>query len=381
MTKSPLRILYVSHLHPPKNRPLENLGGMQRVSMQLKREFERRKDIHLDSIILHAPWKGIGWYTAGFLAKLITTLPKKIRHFDADVVLFSSMVTASTALLIRSRVSVPLVTITHGQDVTLPSKIYQGLVPAVFRRIDGVIAVSSATKEACVERGMKSDKVRALANGFDKKDQDIYPEYEVARNEIADDWNLDLEQSYLLLTVGRLVKRKGHERFIRRVLPSIKKTVHYLIIGDGPEYNMIEKAIEDTGQSNRVTLAGRQPDEMLRSAYAASDLFIMPNIPVEGDMEGFGIVLLEANLAETPAVASDLEGIKDVIEEGQNGYRIKPEDNQAFSAKIDGLISEGNLRNKGRQARQFVIKHFSWEKVAGAYIEFLREIVQRSKIT
>jgi phosphatidyl-myo-inositol dimannoside synthase len=61
---------------------------------------------------------------------------------------------------------------------------------------------------------------------------------------------------------------------------------------------------------------------MLNTCYAAADLFVMPNIPVEGDMEGFGIVLLEANRAGVPAVASDLEGIRDVIEPGENGYRV-----------------------------------------------------------
>ena len=76
---------------------------------------------------------------------------------------------------------------------------------------------------------------------------------------------------------------------------------------------------------------------MLKNAYSASDIFIMPNIPIPGDMEGFGIVLLEANLAGTPAVAADLEGIKDVIENGKNGYKIEVRDSKSFSNKIDTL--------------------------------------------
>ena len=66
-----MRILYVSHLHPPKNAPLDNMGGMQRVSMQLIDELSSRDDIEIRTIIQHAPWKGIEIKTAFFLAKLV----------------------------------------------------------------------------------------------------------------------------------------------------------------------------------------------------------------------------------------------------------------------------------------------------------------------
>ncbi len=153
-----MRILYISHLHPPKNAPLKSIGGMQRVSMQLVNELEYRGDIELKTIILHAPWKGIEIRAAFFLMNLVRKLPKIVKEFKPDVILFSSMVTASLAKFTRKRIDVPMVTINHGQDVKMPIGIYQNFVPSVFESLDGVISVSEATRQECIKRGMDPSK-------------------------------------------------------------------------------------------------------------------------------------------------------------------------------------------------------------------------------
>jgi phosphatidylinositol alpha-1,6-mannosyltransferase len=97
---------------------------------------------------------------------------------------------------------------------------------------------------------------------------------------------------------------------------------------------------------------------------------------VEGDMEGFGIVLLEANMAETPAVASDLEGIKDVISAGKNGYRIPVFDAAKFSETVDEVLQD-DLEHLSQQTRRYVQQKFSWEKVAHKYTIFLKQVIAR----
>src|SRR5690606_10325261 len=97
-------------------------------------------------------------------------------------------------------------------------------------------------------------------------------------------------------------------------------------------------AVQQSSQSNHIYLLGRQPDDILQLAYCAADLFIMPNIVVPGDMEGFGVVMLEANLMNTPVIASDLEGIIDVIEPGKNGYRIEVGNHTLFAKEIDRVL-------------------------------------------
>jgi phosphatidylinositol alpha-1,6-mannosyltransferase len=350
---------------------------MQRVSQQLVQELKRKESVEIYTETINVSGEGrIALKTIRFLVKLLFRLPHRVRECEADIVLFSSMVTASLAYFIRSRVSVPLVTINHGRDVTLPVKIYQWFVPKIFISLDGVISVSQATRDECIKRGMDPEKGVALPNGFDFKKLNNFPDKAESRNRLQQNFRIPLENNFMLLTVGRKVKRKGHKWFIREVLPKIDKQVVYVTIGDGPEFESIESVAGKSRYRDRIFLLGRQPDEVLKQAYAAADLFIMPNIPVTGDMEGFGIVLLEANMARTPAVAADLEGIKDVISQGKNGYRVPPRDAKQFAEKIHKMLSN-NLEPFSEQTRSFVLKQFSWKQVARQYIDFLQTVINR----
>ncbi len=373
-----MKILYVAHNHPPKEAPLKSVGGMQRVSMQLLAELEKRKDIEVETSILHTSWNDIGWEAPIFLFEQLFRLPRKVEERDVDVILFSSMVTASLACFIRNKVDIPMVTINHGQDVTLPLGIYQWFVPKIFKSLDGVISVSQATLKACHERGLDPEKGVALGNGFNMQRLNSFPDKKISKEAIQQIFGIDLENRYMMLSVGRQVKRKGHEWFIRNVFPKLRKDLVFIAIGDGPESENIQKAAEETGGSDRIFLLGKQPEDILKKSYSAADLFLMPNIPVEGDMEGFGIVLLEANMARTPAVAADLEGIKDVITNGQNGFRVPPLNEQAFAEKVNSILSNG-LEHFSEQTRKFVLKQFSWNNVAQNYIEYIRKVVDTYK--
>ncbi|WP_246043116.1 glycosyltransferase family 4 protein [Fodinibius saliphilus] len=371
-----MRILYVSHTHPPEGEILENVGGMQRVSQQLIQELKRKESVDVITETINVSEKGkIALQTIGFLLKQIVSLPHKVRESDADIILFSSMVTASLAFFIRHKISVPMVTINHGRDVTLPVRAYQWFVPKIFDNLDGVISVSRATREECIARGMDPEKGVALPNGFDFNKLNNFPDKKKARNRLQENFRIPLESHRMLLTVGRMVKRKGHEWFIREVMPKLNKQMVYVTVGDGPEFDNITKAAEGSSFSDRIFILGRQPDEVLKQAYAAADLFVMPNIPVPGDMEGFGIVLLEANMAENPAVAANLEGIKDVIGQGKNGYRVPPLNADLFAEKIEEILS-GPLEQFSKNSRNYVQEQFSWQHVSQQYVDYLETIAQ-----
>ena len=285
------------------------------------------------------------------------------------------MVTASLAKFTRKKISVPMVTINHGQDVKMPIGLYQNFVPKVFEALDGVISVSEATRQECIKRGMDPEKGVALPNGFDMSDFEEAPDKSIARKEIEQTFDLDLANTSLLLTVGRQVKRKGHEWFIQEVLSLIKSNVIYLVIGDGPEHERLKEVANNSGLKEKILLVGKQSDDVLKNAYAGADLFIMPNIPIPGDMEGFGIVLLEANLAGTPAIAADLEGIKDVIDNGSNGYKIGVRDSKSFAQKVDNVL-ETELDKLSISARKYVLENFTWNKVAQQYISYLNHVIE-----
>ena len=375
-----MKILYISHLHPPKNAPLESIGGMQRVSIQLVEELRKNPNVTVKTIIQHAPWKGIELRTSVFLAKLARKLPQIVKDYKPDVILFSSMVTASLAKLTRNKIDIPMVTINHGQDVKMPIGIYQKFVPSVFEALDGVISVSKATREECIKRGMHPDKGIALPNGFDLSHAEESPEKLSSRESIAKAFDLDLKGKSLLITVGRQVKRKGHEWFITEVIPKIKSDIIYLAIGEGPEHDRLLDIQKGLPHKDKIVFVGKQPDELLHQAYSAADVFIMPNIPVEGDMEGFGIVLLEANLAATPAVAADLEGIKDVVENGENGFKVPVRDSETFASRVDEIITN-DYNAFSEKSRNYVMQNFAWNRVAERYISYLEEVIQHHQST
>jgi phosphatidylinositol alpha-1,6-mannosyltransferase len=357
----------------------KNIGGMQRVSLQLNRELDKKQLVTVDREVINVSADFNRLQTIAFLVKNMILLPRKVQQADADIVIFSSMVTAIMAPFIQNRLSVPMVAICHGRDVMLPNSIYQRAVSKAFRHLDGIIAISRATKNECVRRGVDPDKTVIIPNGISPADFGDMSSKEEARSKLSKRFDISVANKRILLTVGRMVKRKGHEWFIREVMPKLQENTIYIIIGDGPEYKPIHKLADDNLLSDRLFLLGQQPDEVLKQAYAAADLFVMPNIPVEGDMEGFGVVLLEANMGGTPAIAADIEGIKDVLVQGKNGYRIPALDAEQFAQKVQA-ISENQLEHFSKQTRSYILKQFSWHRIIQRYCSYFQSITQRFRV-
>ena len=132
---------------------------------------------------------------------------------------------------------------------------------------------------------------------------------------------------------------------------------------------MIQNAVTRHGLDGRVHLLGRCSDEDLTKLYRDSDLLMMPNLPVEGDMEGFGVVMLEAGASGTPAIAADLEGIRDVITPGINGQLVPSGNATAFRNAILNYPATLEARNR---AHKHTADHFSWSNIAGLYVDHLR---------
>lgn len=345
---------------------------MQTTSMQLLNELKQRRELSVVPILLESPWKGIEIRTFWFLAKLYFTLPEIVKREQADIILCSSMVTGLLSLFVRSRISVPMVTIVHGQDVTLPLWLYQKLLPWIFKNLDGAILISEATRNASIDRGLSPAKGIVIPNGMEI--QNRHYDKSDSRKIIEREFNLELKDKYLLLSVGRQVKRKGHAWFIEEVLPRIENDVVYLLIGQGKEHQNLQALKARSTCGDRIILAGAQPQELLSHAYDAADIFIMPNIPVAGDLEGFGVVMLEANEARTPVVASDLEGIRDVIQNGINGYRVPPYDRKLFARIVDDLL-DCKLDDLCESSYRCVTNGYTWRSLGDRYVRFLKQIV------
>ncbi|MFT4603752.1 MAG: phosphatidylinositol alpha-1,6-mannosyltransferase [Rhodothermales bacterium] len=374
-----MRLLFVSHSLPPEDRPLDNLGGMQRVALELDAALRDHTGVTYNTRFLRAPWKTIHIQSAGFLVGSIPALARLARRREVDVILFSSMVTAALAVFLRpvfQRNGIMTAAIVHGLDVTTPSRLYQWFVPKVFAALDLVMPVSAATGEECVKRGLDRDRLRPVRNGVDTA-RFVEPGFgrTERRNALAAIDGADRlpEGAVVLASVGRQVERKGFTWFVREVMPGLPDHIHYWLAGDGPEHAAIRGTIEAAGLAHRVRLLGRVSEEELGALYQGADLFVMPNIPVPGDMEGFGVVMLEAGLSGLPSVGARLEGIAEVITNDHNGRLVESGDADAFSTAIRHYVDDpAFLTEASRSAYQHTRSHFSWASVGAEYVEVLK---------
>ncbi len=375
-----MRLVFVSHSLPPDNRPLSNIGGMQRVAAELLKALKTTDEIEVLPLLLRSSWRWIGIRIAPFLIQTFFRLRHLARGGHIDTVLFSSMVTGMLVIPLRQvfrNADIRTGIIVHGQDVTTPISIYQRIVSRVFGQVDLVFPVSQATAGACNQRGLAQEKTRVVHNGVDSSRFRRPGRRSDMRNELLMSLGLSREDlpddDILLCSLGRQVRRKGFEWFVSDVMPCLDDHVQYWLGGTGPEHEAIRRAIHTGGLTQRVRLLGQVTEQQLMALYRGSDLFVMPNIPVTGDMEGFGIVMLEAGLNGLPTVASRLEGIQEVIREGENGYFVSSGDAEGFRAMIESLTSDRDRLNEMHiRARIYTEQSFRWDTIAGEYIRNLK---------
>jgi len=369
-----MRLLYVSHSLPPEGRPMENVGGMQRVAEDLYESLEARTDIELHTIVLRSAWNERGLKTPMFLARALREIRRLARAQKIDAILFSSMLTATLAVPLQQllrRNKVATAAIVNGLDATTPTWPYPMLVRRTFNAIDRILPISRATGEACKDRGLPSSKCEVVPLGIRSDRFKSNVNTAVAREKILKGRKAKL----ILCSVGRLVPRKGVAWFVANVMPLLPDDVLYLIAGDGPDRARIAASIAQYRIQDNVDLLGAISDEELETLYNGADLFIMPNIPVPNDMEGFGLVMLEAGMCGLPVIASNMEGIADVISEGANGHLVETGGEEGFQLAIMRYYMDLEaLASLKARARLFTMSHFSWDAVVDRYVSILQNL-------
>ncbi len=355
---------------------------MQRVALDLHDALVADPDVTFTPLVLQTSWDGIERKVAKFMFGLLRELPRRVRNGEADVVLFSSMVTATLTMLLGRtfrKHGVKAAAIVHGLDVTTPAFLHQRLVvPRTFAALDAVLPVSRATGDACTSRGLPTSKLHVVPNGIRPDRFPSIADRMTMQTELANAFpNVQRPKDGLLLcSVGRQVPRKGFTWFVENVMPTLPEDVHYWIGGAaGPDTENVQAAITRHGLTQRVQLLGRLSETQLAALYRGSDLFMMPNVPVPGDMEGFGVVMLEAGLCATPAIAAGIEGILDVITDGTNGHLVTSGDAQAFK---DAILRYHHQPERLEALAQRTLGHihqtFTWSAVARQYVETLKRI-------
>jgi len=360
-------ILFITRKHPP------SIGGMQRLSRDLTRAVGKL-----------TPTRTIAW--GGSTALLPFFLPyafvKAMRAIprQVEIIHLSDGLLAPLGVVLKRIYRVPVVVTVHGLDITYSNPLYQRLAPGWLRQMDRLICVSSYTRDECLRRGIWPGRCLVIPNGVYTDEFAVAPPAD-GRATLERLAGEKLRGRKVLLTVGRLIERKGVANFVNTILPRIiaaDREVCYLVVGEGPQHALIERRITERGLADHVVMLGQVDEPTLHAAYSRADLFVMPNIPVPGDVEGFGLVALEAAAAGLYVAASRLDGIPEAIVDGQNGSLLDVSDPAAFAeAVVDLLRDRPRMVALGETARDFVREHFDWQIIAQRYMQTFEQVVAR----
>lgn len=168
----------------------------------------------------------------------------------------------------------------------------------------------------------------------------------------------------LILSVGRLQRRKGFDQVIRALpaLLALGIDAHHAIVGKGEDWDYLDQLAADLGVRDRLHLLGHVEPEDLPRWYNACDVFAMPNRDIDGDTEGFGIVYLEANACAKPAVAGQSGGTGSAVEHNLNGWQVDGTRVESVEGGLARLLQDDGLAQRlGRTGRERVLARFTPE--------------------
>ena len=350
------RILFITRNYPPK------VGGLETYSYNLIKEFESREDTC--KITLSRPIKHLLWFLPYSFFKALYL----IRKYSVQSVHLCDGLLAPLGILLKHLTDVKVTITIHGLDITHKNQFYQRLIPWCIARLDSVVCVSHSTRDECVCRIIPCPNCTVIPNGIRPDQLYLQQSKNELRRKLENLIGLSLDNKKVLFTIGHLVKRKGVAWFVENVMPRLEGSYLYVVAGEGPERRTIQEIVDRYNLQDCVLLLGEVSDEDRKFIYNASDIFIMPNITVPGDVEGFGIVALEAGSCGLPVVASNIQGLRDAVINGKTGYLVEEGDVDEFV----GRITDMNLDKD--QLREIVNSTFNWAKIYKRYRNILAEL-------
>lgn len=333
-----IRLLTVDY--PPQK------GGVARYLSELIRVYEQAIEV------AYRP------KTSRFVQALLWVL--KSAH-TSDLLIISHVYPLGFAAMIARFVTrTPYVLIFHGMDFDLARRSWWRRF--VLKRIIWSAKLTIANSHAL------ANEIAAFAK--DEKPMVVYPPLSsrLARRRHPERAER-VEGSIHLLTVCRLVERKGIDRILH-ILPKLENA-HYTIVGDGEDKARLESLTAKLGIQDRVIFAGMLDDDALIEAYQSADLFVMPTKKTLTDREGFGMVYLEAGYFGLPVVGSNHTGVSEAILDGETGYLVH--DDEELLKRLQELTENPHLRDQFGEAGQKRSKQFVSEVVFAKF----KRIIER----
>lgn len=330
---------------------------------QSAHEFDQAQNIEIVRIPLQSPeWgfkstAGLAFYWKTFwqLKKLIKI--HGITHIHCGRVLPEGVI----AWLLSLFSNVKYLCYVHGEDVetAATSREHHLMVQQVCKRAERLICNSYNSANIVKRLGYaKEEKLTVLHPGVNSQ------RFQPAPNDIEFQQHMNWHERTVLLTVGRLQQRKGHDMMIQAMaqLKEAIPNVLYCIIGQGETRPLLNELVAKHQLHDFVHFLDELSDEAMIQCYQQCDLFILPNRTIQNDIEGFGMVLVEAQCCAKPVVAGDSGGTAETMLTGETGFIIDCTNPTVIAKEVATMLSNPEqLKAMGKCASQFAKETFDWE--------------------
>ncbi len=358
------RVLFVTRNFPPL------LGGMERLNWHLADELRQHCELRVvapeGAARLAPPGVEVREVCLRplhrFLVQAALRARREARAWRPDWVLAGSGLTATLAWGAARASGARAAAYVHGLDLSVAHPVYRALWRPALRRMDRIIANSTATARLADGLGIAAQRISIVHPGTELPDFDPR-----ARERFRQARGID-PRAPVLLAVGRLTERKGLRQFVAEVLPSIVHEhpgVMFVVIGDAPTNALhaqvqspesIRQAAREAGVEGHLRLLGKVDEAELHDAYFAADLHVFPIRELPHDIEGFGMVAVEAAAHGLATVAYACGGVVDAIAHGISGVLIQAGDSRGFAS----AVLAGLERPLSQAATRGFAEGFSW---------------------
>jgi len=295
-------------------------------------------------------------YIGFFIYAVFLILVKRIKVIHCDQVLRAGLV----AFLVHKILRIPYVIYAHGEEITLRALYNRNAMKRIYNAASLVIANSNNTKNLLSNLGVERSKIEVIYPGVDTV------KFNPELDHFALKKRYSIESNPVLLTVGRLEKRKGHDMVIKSLPTVLKKIPNlvYLIAGKGKEEDRLKSLVQELHLEKNVIFAGEIDYDELPLYYCSCDVFIMANRELkDGNIEGFGIVFIEAAACGKPVIAGDSGGAREAVMDGVTGFVVNPNDIKSISEKIITLLENSSMSEQmGSKGRRRVESEFDWDE-------------------
>lgn len=363
-----MKILFVSHSYPPI------WGGVESQNFNLA---ENLKKIAKVKVIANGKGKKyLPIFLPATLVKMLFLMPRY------DVCLLGNGVLAPwgavAKIFYRKK---KYFCVVHGLDITFAnkkgflSKIYKSINIPSLKKLDKLLMVGNTTIEEAIKVGIKREQCVFIPNGINPQEFGEFHE----REEVSKILGIDVANKKIIFRLARFVPHKGTSWFIENVMPKLPESVIFVAAGgrvgkraagDKDDFEVCEQIVKEKNLSGRIWLIPNIPEPQKKIFLNTADIVVSPNVKMSGTMEGFGINAIEASACGRVVVASSLEGLKDAIKDGENGFLLEPGNSEMWEKKISELLSNDDFRKEfGEKAKKYTVENFSWEKIAKRYLE------------